>query len=219
MPTITRISEQKRRPNRCNIFLDGGFAFGCNLNVVARFRLVVGKILSADDVREIEFGEVKQECFDKAIEFLSVRQHSRAELFRKLKRSEWGDPVIDAVIEDLTRMEYLNDAKFARSRATASAEQKKHGRRRAFLELIKSGVKGDVAQEALKDVYSQIDSKEIARDLARKQAPRLLKLDPQTARRRMTGMLQRRGFDYESIRPIIDEFLGKPGSEPRDNAE
>jgi regulatory protein len=209
MPTITRITEQKRQPNRRNIFLDGRFAFGCNINVVARFRLTVGKQLTADEVKEIEFGEVKQECFDKAMEHLSRRMHSRAEMFQKLKRNEWGDPVIDSVIEQLTAMNYLDDARFARTKASAAASHKQHGRRRAFLELIKSGVKGDVADQALKDVYSQVDSTAIARDLARKHAPRLQKLDPQTARRRLAGMLQRRGFDYESIRPVIDEILGK----------
>ena len=48
MPVITKISEQKRRANRRNIYLDGKFAFGCNLNVVAKFRLREGMTLSPD---------------------------------------------------------------------------------------------------------------------------------------------------------------------------
>src|SRR5687768_5315566 len=60
MPTITKITEQRRSPNRRNVFLDGKFAFGCNLNVVARFRLRAGMSLTAEQVREIEHGEVKQ---------------------------------------------------------------------------------------------------------------------------------------------------------------
>ena len=49
----------------------------------------------------------------------------------------------------------------------------------------------------------------VAKELARKQLPRLKKLDPLVARRRLVGMLQRRGFDYDSIRPVLDEVLGK----------
>src|SRR5438132_526734 len=45
-------------------------------------------------------------------------------------------------------------------------------------------------------------------DRAMKQAERLRKLDPQVARRRLAGMLARRGFDYDAIRPVIDEVLG-----------
>jgi regulatory protein len=211
MPTITKITEQKRTPNRRNVFLDGKFAFGCNLNVVARFRLRAGMSLTAEQVREIEFGEVKQECFDAAVQFLQARLHSRAELYRKLARREWGDEVIDAVLEDLARLGYLDDERFAKTKALSAAQHKQHGRRRAFIELIRSGVKGDVADKALSEVYTDTDTMAIARHLAQKQAPRLKQLDPLVARRRLAGMLQRRGFDYDDIRPIIDEVLGGKG--------
>ncbi len=214
MPVITKITEQKRTPNRRNIFLDGQFAFGCNLNVVARFHLRPGMNLDPQQLREIEFGEVKQECFDSAMQFLTARLHSRSELYRKLARREWGESVIEAVLDDLTRMGYLDDARFARTKALSAAQHKQHGRRRAFLELIRSGVKGDVADKALSEVYAEHDSTSIARDLARKQAPRLKGLDPVVARRRLVGMLQRRGFDYEAIKPVVDEVLGEAGESP-----
>lgn len=209
MPTITQISEQKRRENRRNIFLDGSFAFGCNINVVARFRLREGLQLSDEQVRAIQLGAVKQECFDKAMRYLQTRLHSRSELQRKLKRQEWGDAVIDAVLEDLTRMEYLDDSRFATTKALSAAEHKKHGRRRAYVELIKSGVASTIAKRALEDVYEPRDSTRVARELAMKQRARLIKLDPLVARRRLFGMLQRRGFEYDEIRPVIDDVLGR----------
>ncbi|MEO6434905.1 MAG: RecX family transcriptional regulator [Tepidisphaeraceae bacterium] len=213
MPTITKISEQKRRANRRNIYLDGGFAFGCNLNVVARFRLREGLTLSPEQVREIELGEVRQECFDGAIRLLASRLHSAAEMRRKLMRKEFGETIVNSVIDDLSRMGYLDDERFAKTKALAAAEHKKHGKRRARMELIKAGVKGDVADKALSDVYDAADTLSIARELARKQSPRLKKLDPQVARRRLVGMLQRRGFDYDDIKPVVDEVLDVRGRE------
>nr|AIA15974.1 RecX family [uncultured bacterium] len=208
MPRITRITEQKRRASRRSVFIDGRFAFGCSLTVIARFRLREGMEISAPMLREIELGVVKQECFDKAMSYLQARLHSSLERRRKLARQEWGDAVIDAVIEDLTRLGYLDDARFAKTKALSAAEHRKHGRRRAFVELIKSGVNGDVAQKALDQVYESHDSTSVARELAMKQKARLSKLDPLVARRRLVGMLQRRGFDYDAIRPLIDEVLG-----------
>ena len=211
MPVITQITEQKRRPNRRSVYLDGSFAFGCNVNVVAKFRLREGMTLSEEQVRQIEQGEVRQECFDKAVEHLQSRLHSRAELFKKLMRREYGEGVINAVLDDLSRLGYVDDERFARTKALSAAEYKHHGRRRAFMELIKTGVKGDVAGKALDDVYGRHDSTAAARELAKKQAPRLSKLDPQVARRRLVGMLQRRGFSYDDIKPVIDEVLGRGG--------
>lgn len=211
MPTITRISEQKRRANRRNVYLDGAFAFGCNLNVIARFRLREGQVLSEDEVRQIEQGEVRQECFDHAMRYLESRLHSRAELQQKLMRRDYGPRIIEGVLDDLARLGYLDDARFARTTALSAAERKHHGRRRAFVELMKKGVDRVTADRALEDVYEVHDSLATARQLAEKKAPALRKLDPVTARRRLAGMLLRRGFDYETVRPVIDEVLGGEG--------
>lgn len=209
MPVVTCISEQKRRPNRRNVYLDGSFAFGCNVNVVAKFRLREGMALSEEQVRLIQHGDVKQECFDRAMEALQGRLHSRSELHRKLMRREYGEEVVSAVLDDLARMGYVDDERFAKTKALSAAQHKQHGRRRAFMELRKAGVAGAVADKALADVYSEHDSTAVARQLAEKQAPRLKKLEPLVARRRLVGMLQRRGFDYDAIKPVVDEVLGR----------
>src|SRR3954471_19782445 len=103
MALITRITEQKRSPNRRSVYLDGVFAFGCNLNVVAKFRLREGMQLTPEQVDQVQRGEVRQECFDAAMRALESRLHSRAELKRKLMRKEWGVAVIDGVLDDLQR--------------------------------------------------------------------------------------------------------------------
>jgi regulatory protein len=213
MPVVTKIVEQKKRPNRRNVYLNGAFAFGLNDNVVARFRLREGMSISPEQVAEIAAGEVRQECFDYAMKYLQARLHGTAELRRKLARREYGQTVIDGVLADLVRMGYLDDARFARTRALSAAEHKHHGRRRAFVELLKAGVKRDVADAALDDVYAKSDSTAAARMLAEKKAASLKKLEPAVARRRLAGMLMRRGFDYETIRPVIDGVLGDWGAE------
>ena len=208
MPVITKLVEQKRRANRRNVFLDGAFAFGINLNVVAKFRLREGMTLTAEQVEQIRQGEVRQECFDQATKLLGMRLHSRAELRRKLVRGEYGEAVIDGVLDDLARMGYVDDQRFAKTKALSAAQHKHHGKRRAMVELMKSGVERETATRAVEDVYEQTDSLALARQLVVKQTPRLRKLDPLVARRRIVGMLQRRGFDYDTIRPVIDEVLG-----------
>jgi regulatory protein len=208
MPTITKITPQRRRVNRRNIFLDGAFAFGVNLNVVARFRLREGMTITAEQVAEIERGEVRQEAFDKATEYLARRLHSRAELQRKLMGREYGPVIVEAVLDDLQRLGYIDDTKFATAKALSAAQHKQHGRRRAAQELLKAGVKQATARRALEDVYDSHDSLAVARQLAQKQSSRLRKLDPIVARRRLAGMLLRRGFSYDEVRPVIDEVLG-----------
>ena len=209
MPIVTQISPQRRAVNRRNVYLDGAFAFGCNLNVIARFLLREGMSLTAEQVDDIQRGEVRQDCFDTAMRSLQTRLHGRTELKKKLDRKEFGPAVIAGVLDDLERLGYLNDAQFAAAKATSAAKHKHHGKRRAYMELMRKGVPTDVANAALTEVYDKTDTLAVARELARKQAARLSRLEPMVARRRLVGMLQRRGFDYEDIKPVVDEFVGR----------
>jgi SOS response regulatory protein OraA/RecX len=158
MPSITKISEQRRRPNRRNVHLDGVFAFGCNLNVIARFRLREGMNLSDDQVLAIQQGEVRQECFDQALKFLQLRLQSRSEIIKKLNRREYGQATVVSVADQLVELGYLDDARFAKTRALSASRHKHHGRRRAKIELMKAGIGGDIAERQTSRMQSIYDS-------------------------------------------------------------
>ena len=89
-----------------------------------------------------------------------------------------------------------------------------------MMELMRAGVKREIAQGAVREVYESNDNVAEAWKLAQKQAARLRKLDPQVARRRLAGMLARRGFDYDSIKPVIEvrEGVVEPESRQRTRA-
>ena len=212
MPTITKIDQQKRRPNRRNLFIDGEFAFGCNVNVVARFRLREGMTIDASLCRQIEEGEVQQEAFDHAMCLIGGRMQSERELRTKLGRREYGAAVIDAVIQNLKRLGYLNDEQFARDRAAEQAKVKKVGKRRAVQELRKSGIDQATAERAAAEVYADVDPRVAALELARKKAPALSRFNEITARRRLIGFLQRRGYDYQTVSYAADKAL--PAKQP-----
>ena len=207
MPTITRIEEQKRRKNRRNVYIDNEFAFGCNVNVIARFRLREGMNIDADLRRQIEEGEVQQEAFDHATRLLGQRMQSERELRTKLGRKDYGPGVIDAVIENLKRLNYVDDAKFAESRAKDQATLKKHGRARAVQELMKAGIARELADKATAEAYGEVDPRESAVEVATKKAASLSRYDTDTARRRLIGFLQRRGFDYETVQYAVEKTL------------
>jgi regulatory protein len=209
VPIITRIAEQKRNEHRRSIYVDGAFAFAVNLSVIAKFSLHVGQSLTAEEIERIGQGEQRQKCFDKAIDLVSRRPHGRDELRKKLARKqEWGGPLIDGVLDDLTRLNYLNDARFATQSAEAAAGVKRQGRNRAMMELLRKGVGRETARHAVEKVYEATDSLAIARDLARRKLPSLKRLEPAVAKRRLYGVLLRRGFEYETVRPVVDEVLG-----------
>jgi regulatory protein len=209
MPTITRIEPQKRRPNRRNVHIDGAFAFGCNVNVVARFRLREGMAIDEALRRQIEEGQVQQEAFDQAMRLISGRMQSERELRTKLRRREYGETVVEAVIANLRRQGYVDDERLALDRAAQQANVKKVGRQRAIQELCKAGVARPTAERAAARVYADLDPRAAAVEVATKRAASLRRYDELTARRRLIGFLQRRGFDYETIQHAVARALDR----------
>lgn len=208
MPRITKIAIPAKSPRKRSIHLDGKWAFNCLANVVERFKLVIGMDLTDAELEKVKGAETQQKALDKGLAILSKRLHSTAEIRTKLSKAKYSPDQVESAIVQLTRLGYLDDARFAKSKASAAAEYRKHGRRRAYVELIKSGVEKETARRTSEEVYEAHDSLKVARELAAKKAPSLLRLDRQTARRRLTGMLLRRGFNFDEIKPVLDEVLG-----------
>lgn len=208
MPVITKIHTPARSPKRRAIHVDGKWALNCPAAVVEKLGLAVGRELPPAEIEKIKAMEERQKVMDKALAILSRRMHSRSELTAKLLRAEYAPAEVEAAVAGLERLGYVDDARFARAKASSSARNRHHGRRRAYVELIKAGVEKETARRASEEVFEAHDSMGVARRLAAKKAPSLKRLDPATARRRLMGMLLRRGFTFDEIGPVIGEVLG-----------
>jgi len=121
---------------------------------------------------------------------------------------EYGPPTIEAVLDRLTEMKYLDDKRFAESRAESAAVFKHHGPNRARMELAKRGVERETARRAVEEVYEAHDTAASAKLLAERKWKSLQRLEPHVAKRSLVGMLLRRGYDWGTIKPVIEEVLG-----------
>lgn len=209
MPEVTKLSPLKRRPSMCSVHLDGRFAFVLSLAVVGQMGLRQGDEISLERIEALKAGQIRQKAMDDALRVLSGRGQSRAQLRSKLAKKQHPGDVIESVMARLEELGYINDAKFAETRATAAAKTKKLGRRRAAQDLIKAGVERGTAARALEEVYEAHDSAKVARELVEKHLPRLSRFDVQTTRRRLMGVLMRKGYDYEMSRNAISEVMGR----------
>jgi regulatory protein len=109
----------------------------------------------------------------------------------------------------LEELNYVNDQRFAETRAELAAKYKHHGSNRARIELAKKGVDRETARQAVANVYESHDSAADARALAMKKMRSLARLEPHVAKRRLYGMLLRRGYDYDTIKPVVEEVMGR----------
>jgi regulatory protein len=192
--TITRLESQTHNEDRVSVFLDGEFAFGVHEDIAVKHRLREGKTLTPDERRDIEADE-------------AYKPRTEQEVRRKLKKREVSPPVIDDVIARLYELEYLDDEAYAHDYAHNRFSSKKYGPVRIRRELEERGVDRHLAEQAVDELFAEVDATAAAWTHAEKRWPRLDgEDDPRRRRQKMYRYLRRRGFTTDTIRPILDQL-------------
>jgi regulatory protein len=199
--TITALRFQKRNKDRVNVYLDGQFAFG--LAVVEAIHLEIGQMLSDDEIARLQIRDQVEKAYQRALNFLSYRPRSEDEVRRNLRKKEIEEPVIEEVIERLTRGELLDDREFARYWVENRLRFNPRGLRGLRHELRQKGLANRIIDETLED----LDVEAAARKAAEAGARRLQELEERDFRRKLQAYLKRRGFSYAVIAPLIEELL------------
>lgn len=137
---------------------------------------------------------------------LAQRAHTRQELATVLARKQVPPEAADQVLERMAEVGLIDDAAFAEA-WVESRQQRRHLSRRALsAELHRKGVDPGEAEAALAQVDGA-DERSAARALAEKKVRAMSRLDPQVRRRRLTGMLARRGFSSAVVNDVLSEIL------------
>lgn len=146
--------------------------------------------------REAE--EAKSKVRSRALKILNQRARSRQELSDRLIAAEFEPAVVEEVVDDLERVDLLDDEKFARE--WVRQRHQRRGKSRAILdkELVDKGVAASIRQEALETI-SPDDEQAMARAVALKKVKTIRKAPADRKEydkllRRVVGAMARRGF-------------------------
>ena len=93
MAVITKIEEQKNK-KRVNIFVDDAFFCGLSKETAVIFKFKVGLEIDENLLKEAVFDSEVKRAFEKASDYLSVRMHTKKELFEKLLKKGYEKEVI-----------------------------------------------------------------------------------------------------------------------------
>jgi regulatory protein len=134
---------------------------------------------------------------ERALRLLARREHSRAELGRKLAAHVGPEDDLEALLEDLSRRKLVSDERYAESRAHALS--RKFGAARIAHELRAKGLDKGLAESA----SAAARGTEV--DRARAVWLRKFRAAPTTREQRAKQMrfLQSRGFSFDAIRAVV----------------
>ena len=80
MKTITELKIQAKDKNRVNLYLDGKFFCGLDLETTVKNRLRIGTIITEEKLEEIQVESEKQTAYTKALKLVSVRYKTQKEV-------------------------------------------------------------------------------------------------------------------------------------------
>lgn len=213
---ITSLEQQAKNPDRVNLYLDGKFALGISAELMLKLGLHIDQELSPSDMEQIESEEARQQAVERAINYLSFRPRSQEEVRRYLRKKETPPDIIEAVLERLHRLDYLNDKSFASFWVENREQFNPRGSQALRNELRLKGVDREIVDEIVSDEQDA----ELALRAGRKKALLLLQspgMDYAKFRNRLGGFLQRRGFSYEvvsrTVRALWEELKAEDSEE------
>ena len=144
---------------------------------------------------------------DAALRLLAARARSCYEIEDRLKRKGFGKRVRDRAISALCEWGYLDDAVFARAWVRSRMAGTPCGRRRIRAELCRKGGAEEAVECALKEYHGEAQEEELAEKLARKRLRALSGLEREVKRRRLWGLLLRRGFPAQVVSTVLGKVL------------
>lgn len=188
---ITKLEYQKRDPDRVNVFIDGEFAVGLDVNSVVKLGLYKNQEIAQSELNQIigesEFGKK----LNAALNFLSFRPRSEFEIRQFFRRKKLED--VEGVIEKLKKLGQINDEEFAKWFIDQRQTFRPKGRRAIEIELRRLGIK------------TKIETKDEAA-LAQKA---LSKYRGEKTFDKAARFLASRGFDWDTVKEVVDKTFPK----------
>lgn len=140
------------------------------------------------------------------LRLLTVQARSRAELAGRLRDKGIPDDSAERVLDRLAVAGLVDDQAFAESFVTAKHRDRGLGRSALRAELQRKGVDRAVAERAVADIDDDAEARRAA-ELVAKKLDSAMFAGPQAARRRLVGMLARRGYAPSVAARVVGEAL------------
>jgi regulatory protein len=138
-----------------------------------------------------------------AFRILGRRAHSRAEIIQRLRHRGHGPEIAESIADELAADRWIDDEKYARDIVEQAIRTKPAGRRLLEQKMRTRKIDPEVAARVLGEAAGHLSDVESAAELAKRGLRGMRGPPPATIKRRLAGLMLRRGFDEE----VVDDVL------------
>jgi regulatory protein len=148
----------------------------------------------------------QQKAMNTAVRVLARRDHTRLEIEQKLKQRGYDQEIIQAVVLECERLNYIDDERTAKVYIFQLA-RRGFGFRRIRQELLKKGLRGDRFEQIVQESRMEIDEREIASSVLQKKMKSFEREEDSKKRKdKIYRFLYSRGFSQSVITELIRKY-------------
>lgn len=202
---ITRLERQKKNQHRINVFLNGEYGFAVHEDIIVKYRLIKGKMISEEDVEELLLADEVKRAEYYGIRFLGIRPRTQMELIKHLHDKGFTDETIHQVCKTFHEKNYLDDQQFAHQWVMERMHLKPRGKQLLRYELNRKGVDSHIIDEAMDEISFE-EELEAAKKIVLKKYSRPIFATGMEMRNKIGPFLQRKGFTYDVIISVLEQL-------------
>ena len=199
--TVTAVEPCSK--TKYKVSIDGKFAFVLYKGELSRFHIREGEELSEETRQKICSEVLLKRAKLRAMHLLSDMDRTENALREKLRLGLYPQEIIDAAVEYVRSFGYLNDARYAEN--FVRSRQGIKSRREIRAQLLQKGVPSELIEDAFEACGEEGGEADAIRRLLEKK-----RFDPVCADereiQRLYGYLARKGFSYETVRQVIQNY-------------
>ena len=144
---------------------------------------------------------------EDALKLLDRQRYTRRDLARRLREKGHAAGEIEATLDRLGQVGLVDDVEYARAFIAGRWGRRAAGWRKIEQDLRGKGVSGETIAAARERFESEqggaADETGAARRVIDQAARKYAVLDPRVRRQRLTALLLRRGFSYDTIEQVL----------------
>jgi len=204
------LTYKKGKGDKIHLLVDGEYFTTVDEMYFDSLYLKNGQQIDEEKLCELKSITDVRRAYNYAVSLLSRRDHSYAELLRKLTAKGFKNGAEEA-LEKLKIQGYIDDERFAGMYVRELISFKNYGKRRIEQELYKKGIDRDIIKEALEN--AELPEERLT-DIIRKKYVRYLS-DEKGVHKTVNALL-RLGYSYGDIRDALMEINEEIESEVTD---
>lgn len=199
--------QKTTKKNLYKITFDNDTEIQLYTEILLKFKLRTGDVIQEKLLNDISLQNQIYEAKTISLRLLAKRMRTEKEIIDKLKQKKFEDSIIEHNINELKRMNLINDQEFVEKYINnAITLNKNYGRYTILNKLLKLGVPKDLANEKISKFFTDDDEFQTALNAAKKKMINLKRFDESKKIQRLISFLSGRGYNWDIIKKVLSEL-------------